>query len=66
MSKYKHYIVFYDDGHDSGELTFTSVHRARSKGNLEDAKRALKCAYGYLRANELRINWVERDLNYLD
>lgn len=53
--KIRHYTAFYDDGHDYGEFTFSSCHKANSKPNLEDAKTAAKKKYGYKRANCIRI-----------
>ena len=51
----KNYIAFYDDGHDFGEFPFTSEHRANSKANIEDAKKAAEKRYGYKRAKVLTI-----------
>jgi hypothetical protein len=60
MSKTRTYIAFWDDGHDYGEFTFTSSHRARSKENLADAMEAYKRKFG--RKHSVRINWTERSL----
>lgn len=49
------YIAFYDDGHDYGEFSFSSSHRANSKANLADAKTAAQRKFGFKRAVCIRI-----------
>lgn len=46
----RYYIAFWDDGHDRGDFTFYSEHRARSKANFEDAHQQAVRNYGYKRA----------------
>ena len=62
MRKYRKYIVFYDDGHDFGELVFYSDYRANSRNNLWDARKALIKAYGEKRGWNLRITNTQRDI----
>ena len=40
------YVLNYDNGHDRGELEFSSDCRLNSKGNMVDARNALRHAYG--------------------
>ena len=56
----KKYIVFYDDGHDFGDTTFWSSHRAGSKANERDALEELRSKYGYNRAKRLTIVSIQR------
>ena len=54
------YVVFWDDGHDHGELEFFSSHRANSKANMEDAKAEMARKYGCKRAYNMKIISTER------
>ena len=51
----REYIAFYDDGHDFGEFLFYSEHRAGSEANKKDARAAAIKAYGYNRAQRMKI-----------
>ena len=46
MRQLREYRAYWDDGHDRGEFTFYSEHRANSKANLEDARRYMLRTYG--------------------
>ena len=59
MSKTRTYIAFYDDGHDYGEFTFESSHRANSKANMEDAMETYKRKFG---RKHIKITSTERSL----
>lgn len=53
--KQRLYIAYWDDGHDRGDFTFYSSHRANSKPNLEDAYESYFNKYGYSRASKITI-----------
>lgn len=57
----RHYTVGYWVGGDHDELEFTSGHRAGSKGNREDAMRAIRRRKGAYVANRAEIDWVLLD-----
>lgn len=44
--KNRQYIAFYDNGHQEGEFTFYSDHRANSKPNKEDARQTMIRRFG--------------------
>ena len=54
------YIVYYDDGHDFGDTTFYSTHRAGSKANERDALAELRRKYGNNRAKRITIVSIQR------
>ena len=58
--KLRHYTAFFDDGHDYGELEFTSLYRAGSSANMEDARSAFRRAYGNKRLREVTIYQIQR------
>ena len=55
MSIMRHYIAFWNDGHDYGETEFLSTHRANSKANVEDAKAEMMRKFGYKRSRNMNI-----------
>lgn len=55
------YIAFYDDGHDYGEFTFYSSHRANSKANYGDAKKEAQHKFGFKRARCMNITHTQLD-----
>lgn len=59
----KRYSAFYDNGHDFGEFTFYSSHRANSKANLADARREAAKRWGWRYARAIRITSTVRDYN---
>ena len=59
----KRYLAFYDNGHDFGEFTFFSTHRANSRANLDDARHEAAKKWGWRYARAIRITSTVRDYN---
>ena len=55
----KHYIAFYDDGHDYGEFEYVSDYRNGSKANMRDAKEEFRRKFGSRLLQKVHIYHTE-------
>lgn len=62
----RNYIAFYDTGHDYGCCPYTSEHKNKSKGNLEDAYITLKRKYGRHARHYYIYKTTKTDITTLD